>query len=191
MENTKKRFIDIIFRYLLLSIVGLPNLFIFYFIFTPLTIYPIFYILNIFFDANLIGNNIYIGNYLIEIVKACVAGSAYYLLLILNLSTPNISIIKRTKMVLMSFLIFLAINLFRIIVLSFMYLNNSIYFDIVHSVFWILMSTIFVVGIWFYQVKYYNINSTPFYTDLKLLHKKSIFTSEMPWNFLSLKLKKR
>lgn len=164
---------DIFFRYFLIILVAIPNLFIFYYIFTPLTVYPVYFLLSLFFETSLVGNIINIPGYSIEIIKACVAGSAYYLLLILNLSTPKIKLNERILIIFFTFSILLALNILRIFILSL--LLDSTYFDITHQLFWYLVSSIFVIGIWFTSVKYFNIKKIPIYSDLKLLFNQSIF----------------
>ena len=57
-------------------------------------------VLGLFFDTLLMGNVILLDNRIpIEIVPACVAGSAYYLLLILNLSIAKIKLKTRIQMI--------------------------------------------------------------------------------------------
>ncbi len=90
MKSLKKRITDVFLRYTIMLLLAIPGLWIFYTIFTPLTVYPIYFLLNLFFGATLSGNIVLVNNLPIEIIGACVAASAYYLLLILNLSTPNI-----------------------------------------------------------------------------------------------------
>lgn len=159
-------------RYLILVLVALPNLYLFYLIFTPLTVYPVYFILNLFFSATLEGTTVLVKEIPIEIVKSCVAGSAYYLLTILNLSTPNIKLNKRIKILLVSFLAFLLINILRIVILSFMALSDSSFFDITHQITWYLLSVLFVVGIWFSIVKAFKIKKIPVYSDIKFLYKE-------------------
>ena len=162
-------------RYLALVFVAFPNLWIFYFIFTPLTVYPTYFLLNLFFDASLISEAvIMIGQRVpIEIIDACVAGSAYYFLLILNLTTGKIKIKTRIYMVLFAFSLFLIINIIRIFLLSLLAVSGSSFFGITHILFWYLLSTIFVVGIWFAQVKIFKIKEIPFYSDIKFLYRQS------------------
>lgn len=162
---------SILVRYVLLILVAIPNLFLFYEIFTPLTVYPVKFLLSLFFDtAVLSGNIILVNNSLpIEIIGSCVAGSAYYLLLMLNLFTPDIKTKKRISLIFLSFGIFLLINVIRIFLLSLMAVSDSAFFDITHKLFWYLMSTIFVVGIWFWEVRKFSIKKIPLYSDLKYL----------------------
>lgn len=165
---------SIALRYIILILVALPNLWLFYFIFTPLTVYPVYYLLNLSFDASLIGNIIILNKKIaIELIRACIAGSAYYFLFVLNLSTPKIKISKRVKMIIFAFLVLLIINILRIVLLSFVAYSGYSFFNITHKLFWYLMSVVFVVGIWFAEVKIFKIKEIPFYSDLKFLYKKS------------------
>ena len=173
MKKEIFNFYDFFSRYALLVLVAFPGLWIFYFIFTPLTIYPIYFLFNLFFNVSLLGKIIIINNEIpVEFIKACIAGSAYYLLLILNLSTPKIDLKKRIKMIVLSFASLLALNLLRIIILIFIYMYGFSFFDITHELFWYFMSVIFVIGIWFAEVKIFKIKEIPFYSDLKFLYKK-------------------
>lgn len=168
MKNLKERITDVFIRYLIMVLIAIPGLWIFYVIFTPLTVYPIYFLLNLFFGASLSGNIVTVySSFSIELVKACIAGSAYYLLLILNLSTPNILLKKRLKIIVWSFLVFLIINLLRILLLSVLYVSGSSLFDVTHKIFWYLANAVFIVGIWFFMVKSFKLKETPFYSDIK------------------------
>ncbi len=173
MKEESKKFINIIVRYLILALIAISGFDLFYFFFLPLTEYPVFYLLSFFYDPVILGKAIFVANKSIEIVGACVAGSAYYFLFILNLSTPNIKILKRLKMLFFACMVFLVINILRIFVLSIMYINDSQFFDFTHKLFWYLGSTIFIVIIWFMQVKKNKILSIPCYSDLKFIYGKS------------------
>jgi len=173
-KTSSKKITNLIIRYTLLILVAIPNLWIFYYIFTPLTKYSVYFLLNLFFEsASLIGDSIVIAGcpFPIEIIGACVGGSAYYLLLTLNLSTKGIEIKKRLKMILIAFLLFFLLNISRILILSFLFLYHSSFFDITHSIFWYALSTIFVVGIWFSEINFFKVKSIPFYSDLKFILK--------------------
>lgn len=163
--------LDIILRYSILIIIGIFSLELFYFIFFPLTIYPVYFFLKLFFDTSLGYNTIIIKNLPIEIIGACVAGSAYYLLLILNLSTREIKLGKRISMILFSLASLLIINIFRIFLLSILYINGISFFDVAHKLFWYVGSIIFVVGIWFLSVKIFRIKEIPIYSDILFLLK--------------------
>lgn len=173
MEKDTKKFLDIVLRYFILAFIAILGFDIFYYIFLPLTEYPVFWMLDLFYEPILNGQMIIIGNNIIEIIGACVAGSAYFFLLILNLSTPNVKFGKRINMLGFAFLAFLIFNIIRIFGLSLMYLNNSPLFDFTHKLFWYLGSTLLVVFIWFIEVKLFGIRKIPFYSDLKYMYKQS------------------
>lgn len=160
---------DLIIRYAILVFFGILNNWFFYLIFTPLTIYPSFFILSFFYSPSLISNTIIINNFPIQLISACIAGSAYYLLLILNLSTSGIKFGKRIGILLFSFTSLLVINILRIVILSAMFVAGVSFFDIAHELFWYVGSTIFVVGIWFLSVWIFKIKDIPFYSDIKSL----------------------
>jgi exosortase/archaeosortase family protein len=166
--------LDIFARYLILILAAVPNLWLFYLIFTPLTVYPVHWLLGIFYNTSVLSDNIIFINQSIpiELIGACIAGSAYYLLLILNLTTREIVLKKRIRMLLFAFGAFLAVNILRIFLLSLMVISGSNFFDITHKIFWYSLSTIFVVAIWFAEVKIFKIKAIPFYSDIKFLYKR-------------------
>ena len=161
---------EILVRYLILVAVAIPNLYIFYLVFTPLTIYPVYFLLNLFFKVSLINTTLLINNLSIKLISACIAGSAYYFLLILNLSTPKIKTNKRIKMIFWAFFFLLIVNILRIFFLSILAINDFSFFDITHKIFWYFLSIIFVIGIWFTQVKLFKIRKIPFYSDIKQIY---------------------
>jgi exosortase/archaeosortase family protein len=170
MKSLKVYIPGMLVRYSLLILSALFNLWIFYSVFRPLTVYPVYFIIKAFFDTALIGNIILINQSIpIEMIGACIAGSAYFLLLILNLSIPNIKLKKRIKMILLSFLSLLVLNIIRIVVLILVFMFGASLFDITHKIFWYALSTIFVVGIWFAEVKIFRIKDIPVFSDIKSL----------------------
>lgn len=168
-------YFSIFIRYLLIILIAIPNMYLFYLIFTSLTVYSVYFLLALFYDATLSGVNILINELTIKIIDACVAGSAYYLLFMLNLSVPKISIKLRTKMIFYSFAILFLLNVFRIFFLSILAINGSVYFDFAHKLFWYVLSTVFVVVIWFWEVYHFKIKEIPLFSDLKFLYSKSAF----------------
>ena len=108
MKKDEKYLYDLLIRYSILIIIAVFSFNVFYFVFRPLTVYPIVWLLDIFFDTNLISPIILVlEGIAIEFIPACIAGAAYYLLLMLNLSTPKMKLEKRIKFLLTSFLVFL------------------------------------------------------------------------------------
>ena len=176
--NPEHKISELILRYIILLGLSFPGLILFYKIFTPLTVYPVYFILSLFYDAVLLTKTTILieGLVPIEIIGACIAGSAYSLLLILNLSTPNINLSKRVNAILFSFLAFLILNILRIVVLSIMAISGSSFFNVAHELFWYGLSTLIVVLIWFSEVKLFDIKKIPLYSDLKTIYKLSHFS---------------
>lgn len=160
----------IFLRYLILLAL-MFTLPIFYKIITPLTIYPLVYLLKLFFQISLSGDIIIINaKVFVQIIPACIAGSAYLLLLILNFSVP-MSYKKRTYSILSSFIIFYLLNMIRLFSLIILYYNNQNLFDFTHKLFWYVFSVVFVIAIWFFIVKIFSIKEIPIYTDLNYFMK--------------------
>lgn len=168
----KKEYWSIIIRYIILILISFSNLYIFYLIFTPLTIYPVYFLLKLFFNISLQVNTLFIHNFSIEIIEACIAGSAYYLLLILNLSIPKTNIKKRLKMILFAFSSLLILNIIRIFLLVSLLSITPFLFEITHKIFWYFISIVFVIGIWFIEVRIFKIKQIPIYSDIKFLVKQ-------------------
>ena len=154
-------------RYSVILLLGLGNLSVFYYIFTPLTVNISAFILNLFSETIIDSSTILFREVTIEIISACVAGSAYYLLFILLMSTPELKIKTRIYALLFSFSLLLIFNSLRIVLLAL--INQSMYFELVHIVFWYVISTIFVILIWFLTINLFKIRNIPVYTDIKNL----------------------
>jgi len=174
MEKNGDYLKDLIIRYSILLLFGVLNSVVFYFLFTALTLYPVYFLLNLIFESTLIGNIILVQESSIEIIGSCVAASAYYLLLILNLSMPKIEIKKRIKLLLFTFISLLIANILRIFLLSLLLVSGNSWFDLTHRLFWYLGSTLLVVLIWFWGVKKFQIKEIPFYSDIKFLLANSV-----------------
>jgi exosortase/archaeosortase len=155
----------IFLRYAALVLIALPNLYLFYLVFTPLTIYPVSWILSLFYNVALNNNSLFINDVAIQIIPACIAGSAYYLLLVLNLATPMDAKtrIKSAFFLVLSLLLF---NILRLVIFSSLLLAEFSYFDLAHRAVWYFGSTLFVVIIWFVNVYLFRIKSIPAYTDV-------------------------
>jgi len=168
-SKDSKRLIFILIRYLILlaSMFSLP---IIYWIFTPITSYLSFYLLKLFFNEVYIFNNMILisPETIIELIPACIAGSAYLLLLILNLTVP-MDFKKRIYSILGSFLLLLILNVLRISILASLHKINYELFNYTHLLFWYILSTIFVIGIWFFLAKAFSIKEIPIYTDFKYI----------------------
>ena len=165
------KYYSLLARYLVLVLVAIPNLWLFYLIFTPFTVYPVYFLLDIFFAVSLTKTTLFLGIDTIKIISACVAGSAYYLLLILNLTTPNIK--KRAQSIFFAFSLLLLVNILRIVLFAVLFHYRAPFFNFTHQLSWYFLSIIFVIAIWFYEVKLFKIKDIPIYTDIKLLIQQS------------------
>lgn len=160
----------LLLRYILLLglVISLP---IIYKILTPITIYITSSLLKLFYSVSVLKDIIMINqSTIIKISPACVAGSAFLLLLILNLSTP-MKIKPRVYSILFSIISLFLVNIFRIFILSILLINEFEFFYLTHKLFWYGLSTIFVVGIWFLSVKLFRIKDIPVYSDINYLIK--------------------
>ena len=166
-------------RYIIIVLLGLFNLFVFYFIFTPLTIYPVYWILNVFFNASIIPSSktIILDGVSIYLIGACIAGAAYYLLTILNLSTP-MPIKKRMQSIIFLFITFLILNILRIVVFSVLYLSGYSSFNLAHEITWYFGSTILLVIVWFLSIYIFKIKAIPIYTDVKNIIKDFYYSKK-------------
>ena len=172
LQNSQnKQLNQIIFlflRYIVILIAGLGSLFIFYKLFTIPTVKLSYLILKLFSASTATYSNIILfKSGIIELVPACIAGSAYYLLFILCLSVPSIKLLKRLLILVLAFSLFLVLNTFRIVLLALV--SNTFYFNTLHLIFWYAISTLFVIAVWILVVKLFNIKTIPFYSDLKFL----------------------
>ena len=162
-----KEVIGLLGRYALLLLLPISNLFVFYALFTPLTLYPALLVLQQWYtNATLLGTNtiFFNGNYA-QILPACIAGAAYYLLTILNFTTP-MRALKRVKSLAFLLLSFLLLNIVRILIFARLYDKGYNYFDVAHLLAWYFGSTILIVAVWFSNVLLFNIRAIPIYTDI-------------------------
>ena len=167
MNKQSKRILGLFARYISVLILGAGNLYLLYKILTPLTVRATSILLAIFSPTTVADNLIRFNGLMIDIVPACVAGAAFFLLLFLILSTAEIKPRKRTSVIILSLVTFFILNILRIVILA--KLARTSYFGVVHWASWHIISTLFVVGIWFAIVKIYKIKSIPVYSDLMYL----------------------
>lgn len=158
---------NIAVRYLLIFLLSLGNLSLFYLIFTPLTLYPSYFVLKLLYGASLVYPNIIkFQSFTAELIPACIAGAAYFLLVALNLTTP---MNKKTRIKSLAFIIlsFLLLNMIRIILFAYLAISGFQSFDLVHKLTWYFGSTILVVIIWLVNVYMFKIKSIPVYSDAR------------------------
>ncbi|MEM1535364.1 MAG: pacearchaeosortase [Candidatus Pacearchaeota archaeon] len=173
--SIEKQFILLCSRYVIAIIVGF-FIWVFYSIFTPPTLFLLEKFLKIFFDFVMVYKEIIIyKETAIAIIPACIGGSAYYLLFLLNLLTPRLEIKKRLLILIFTFSAFFTFNFLRLallIGLKFAGYNIELY----HRIFWYVGSTVFVFLIWLFSIKIFKISEIPVVADflwlLKLRHRE-------------------
>lgn len=164
--SMKNKFQLILLRYLIIVLFGLSNLWLIYLIASPLTIYASLFTFNLIGNAQLTGNTIQFADFSIILTNACIAGAAYYLLLLLNLTTP-MPLKTRLKVLAFSIIAFFILNIIRIITFAYLYSSSFSLAETAHKLTWYLGSTFFVVLIWFSSVKLFKIKEIPVYSDIK------------------------
>jgi len=172
-KGENEYYLSLLFRGLAILVVTL-NFNLIYTIFTPITVYLSYYLTSLFYDTIQIGNSIGVGGIGFNIINACVAGAAYYLLFLLILGLKDLSFKKGIKMLLSGFAILLVANVLRIfllIVLNIEFGEN--YFEAVHLAFWNFISGIFIFLIWIFLVKKFKERDIPYWSDIKYLYSKS------------------
>ena len=165
-----------------LIVILLIPLKIFYVIFTPLTIFPSYFLLKLFnYEILMSYSDKYfvIGNYTLDFVPACIAASAYYLLFLLILATKDIKLRTRINMFLLGSLLILAMNIIRVEILIIALVEyGKTLFESIHLIFWRFVSVVYVFFVWIFLIKRYKVKSIPVYSDLRMLYKKSLFKKE-------------
>jgi exosortase/archaeosortase family protein len=167
MNKEAKNILGMFLRYFFILFLGMGNLYIFYKILTPITVFLISKTVGLFTEILVIRNIIFLKDFTVELIPACVAGSAFFLLFLLVFSSANITPKKRILALVISSIALLFLNYIRIIFL--ILIVNNFYFDLIHWILWHLVSVVFVVGIWFLVVKIFKIKSIPIYTDISYL----------------------
>ncbi len=148
---------------------------VFYLLFLPLTLYGSFLLL-LPFHPQVIQNALIVNQKNFVFIEACVASAAYWLFWVLTLTIKDLSLKKRISLILLSFLLFFLMNLARIVILVFIDLKfGEPAFNMVHLVFWKLVSGVYVALVWIFLIKILKINSIPLYSDLNYLYKESFF----------------
>jgi len=138
----------------------------------PLTVYPSYFILNLFYDARLMDDAIFLQNSVIKFIPACIAVVAYSLLFLLIIFTKDIKLEKGLKMFFLGALLILAMNIIRIDLLLVVLVEfGSNWFDKLHLLFWDFVSGVYVAFVWIYLVKRYKVKSIPIYSDIRELYR--------------------
>jgi exosortase/archaeosortase family protein len=170
MKLIDKAIVSLIIRYLVIVALSLGGLFLIYYVMTPITYFLSLWLLGLFgsVEGFFLERLIIYNGLGIELIDACIAGAAYYLLIVLNLATP-MSRKVRAKSLSFSILLFLIINVFRIAIFSVLAYSGWKYFDTAHLLSWYFLSVVMVVGVWCFTIRVFNIKSMPVVDDTKML----------------------
>ncbi len=162
---------NFLIRYLLCFIpIGFYNLFLF-----PITFYGSYYLLY-FLNPKIISDQIIVNGIPFTFIDACIATYAYALIWVLTLTTRDINLKTRIKLVLFGFLLILGMNYFRIVLLIIVTVKFGFgAFNTIHLIFWKFLSWFYVALVWIFLTRFYKIKSIPVYDDFKYLFKKSLF----------------
>ena len=164
-----------LYNFLLRYVLCFIPVIVFEFIFTPITIYGVYFLLKPFNPA-VIGNIMTVNGIPFTFIDACIAPYAYYLIFILALSTKDLELKTRIKIIIFGFILVLAMNYFRIALLVGLTVKYGFsVFNSVHLFFWKFLSWFYVTLVWIFLVKLYKIKSIPVYSDFKYLFKQSLF----------------
>ena len=163
---------SLIIRILLAVVIPIQ---LFYFVFKPITIglsEAVFRIIG--YSTSVVGDYILVKNKLFEFLPACIAASAYYLLILLILFTKDINFILGFKLFISGAALLLGMNILRIFILVLVLIKYGVnYFEAVHLFFWTFIASVFVVLVWIFLIKWYGIKSIPVYSDVKYFIKLS------------------
>ena len=169
------KIIDIISRYFILLI------FVYLFGFTRIisdflvrvTLFCSNFAINLIYGSRIYENTIITGNFFIEIIPACAAVSAYLLLITLNITT-SMSLVRRLWTLAFSLLSLFIINIIRIALLAILFINESKYYNDLHHILWYIISTLFIIGLWFLTAYIFKIRNIPVYSDIKTIISKNV-----------------
>jgi hypothetical protein len=123
------------------------------------------------YPAILAGSNaILINDFVILLNGACIAGSAYLLLALLNLTTPGLRVLKRLGIFFLGAAALLLFNILRIFVFTILFVNGFVFYDLMHMLVWYVLSVLVVVIIWLYSIKKFRIIGIPLASDIMYLN---------------------
>ncbi len=145
----------------------------FYLLFSPLTLWASYGVLELFTDGILEGTTIFVGTTKLVFVPACTAASAYLLLALLILLTRGISWRLGIRLFLLGSLLIFAANIIRIQVLFYLLFNvGKNYFDTLHLLIWKVLSSVYVATVWIFLTWKFKIRETPVVSDFQSVMQK-------------------
>ena len=162
--NYKERLIIRIFIALILFIIPYN---IINFILLKLTLYGSYPLLLLKYNPIINNNGFIIDKSILNIISACVATSAYYLLFMLIIFTKDIKLKTSINLFLLGSFLILIANILRIDVLIYIFLEyGRNFFDKFHIFFWQFTSSVYVALIWIFLIWKFKIKNIPIYSDI-------------------------
>jgi exosortase/archaeosortase family protein len=152
---------------LLILLFGLGNLIVFSLFFTFPTVKLASFLLSFISETTSYQNIILFNTHIIQLIPACIALSAYYLIFILVFSTKGIYWKQRIRILVFSCFIFLIFNVLRIFIL--VLVLHAPFFNALHVFLWYFISTLAVFLIWILNIKLFKIKKIPIYSDVRYL----------------------
>lgn len=157
---------------------------IFYIIFTPLTVYPLYFFLKILNYAPIlqqrVNPTIIVNNTALAIIPACVAGAAYALFVLLILLTKDIDFKKSIKIFLFGAFLILAMNVLRLMFLAIIFLNfDARWFDLIHLFLWKVVASAYVAFVWIFLIWKFKVKAIPIISDLGYLWENVYFKKSL------------
>jgi exosortase/archaeosortase family protein len=144
-----------------------------YAIFSPLTLFFSFILLQSFGynpAVNIATDTIMVYGHTLQFIPACTAASAYLLLVLLILLTKDIKISTRIYIFLLGSFLILAMNILRIDILIIILVKYSKdFFNTIHLLFWKIVSTVFVAFVWILLSIIFKVKTIPVVSDIVYL----------------------
>ena len=168
MNKTTKRILGIFGRYAVIVFFAIGNFTLIYSLLTPPTVKALAMALRPFYDIVVINNFIYVRGITTEIAPSCIIASAFFLMILLIFSTPEIKPKKRILALVISFAILFILNIARMVFL--VSIIHSPHFDTAHWILQNLLSIVAVAAIWIGMVSLLRIRAVPAYSDLKYIY---------------------
>lgn len=109
------------------------------------------------------------GEVTVNVVKACVTASAYYLLALFCIITMGVALWKRVLMFLIGSALIFGMNLARIVILVIILLKDQDVFKATHDFLGLLLSVGYVVLVWALLSLLFKVKAVPFYSDIRFL----------------------
>lgn len=111
-----------------------------------------------------------------NIIEACVAVFAYFLLAILILTSKDMDFKKGCAIFLVGAILVYLANIARIAILSWAYFaHGTEIFEKYHFIVWNFVSGVYVAFTWIFLTAIFRLKEVPIYSDIKNLYDQSLF----------------